>query len=72
MDKVSENQYLMELDKVPCLMVAQKMYFDLNLRFIACYGSSTVNVIPIKADVTEADIQKYEIDHSTYEGIYTV
>jgi len=70
MDKiVLGNEYYIEVSNDKKLKKAQKMYFDVNNRFLICFGNEIVNLIPLILNSPED--KDYVIQHENCKSINT-
>lgn len=70
MDKVAEGKYLKQYANLFIFQNAQKMLFDLNSRFLACYGREVINIIHLKSE--ERKIDTKGIDQKLFKEILDV
>ena len=47
MDKVNRGDFYKQYSNFHQLKNSQTMYFDINNRYLACYGQHCVNIIPL-------------------------
>ena len=57
MDKVAAEQYLKQYANLDILKNAQTMLFDLNSRYLACYGREVINIINLKSEERKIDTE---------------
>lgn len=61
LDKILEDDIYKEFDEVPALKDTHVLQFDVNSRYLACYGTKTINIIGLGED-TDYNIITKQID----------
>ena len=67
-EKIDKNEFFKEFRNYPTLRKASKLYFDVNSRFLATYGSQTVNIISMESGKDEIQLT-YHIDDKKFSEI---
>lgn len=70
MDRIYENRFEKEFNDAAVLKGALNMYFDINCRFLACYGVHSVNIISLEESINKV-IQFHRI-HKRFSRIVDV
>lgn len=70
MNKVDKQLFFKEFRTLPALKNSQRMYFDLESRYLACFGKDTINIIPLYT--ANLDLFSTIIDKNLFDSIIDV
>ena len=52
-------QYIEVVDRQ--ILNTERIYFDINMRFVALYNSTSINILPLYGEVSEQSLIRYDI-----------
>ena len=68
--KVEKQDFFKEYRTRSALKNSQRMYFDLESRFLATYGKDTINIIPLLTETS--DLISTIIDKNKFDSIIDI